>query len=186
MRVFFLSTNQNMAESLRRTLGRSNIDVVHARSFEQARRLLRSPPDIFFADYYIHTERSVPFIKNLQKESLLNGSDVWLTGYNLASSDQQKSLQQVLGSHYWSQPLPYLDIQEHLTSKNTEETFILSSASVRLVGQIWASRSHAILNGEAVRIIFSDGALIREDPPCLLYTSPSPRDLSTSRMPSSA
>ena len=26
----------------------------------------------------------------------------------------------------------------------------------------------------------------REDPVCLLYTSPSPRDLSTSRMPSSA
>ena len=27
---------------------------------------------------------------------------------------------------------------------------------------------------------------IKEDIPCLLYTSPSPRDLSTSRMPSSA
>ena len=169
MRVFFLSTNQNMAESLRRTLGRSNIDVVHARSFEQARRLLSSPPDIFFADYYIHTERSVPFIQNLQKEFLLEGSDIWLTGYNLGSSDQQKSLQKILGSRYWAQPLPYLDIQEHLESQKAEEPVILSSASVRLVGQIWASRSHAILNGDAVRIIFSDGALIREDPPnCLV------------------
>ena len=169
MRVFFLSTNQNMAESLRRTLGRSNIDVIHARSFEQARRLLSSPPDIFFADYYIHSERSIPFIQNLQKESLITGSDVWLTGYNLTSSDQQKSLREVLGSRYWSQPLPYLDIQEHLASKNTDDTFILSSASVRLVGQIWASRSHGILNGDAVRIIFADGALIREDPPnCLV------------------
>ena len=77
MRVFFLSTNQNMAESLRRTLGRSNIDVVHARSFQQARRLLSSPPDIFFADYYIHSEQSVPFIQDLQKEFLLEGSDIW-------------------------------------------------------------------------------------------------------------
>ncbi|MAA78060.1 MAG: hypothetical protein CL916_02285 [Deltaproteobacteria bacterium] len=169
MRVFFLSTNQNMAESLRRTLGRSNIDVVHARSFEQARRLLSSPPDIFFADYYIHTEQSIPFIKKLQKDSLLLGSDIWLTGYNLTSSEQKKSLEQVLGSRYWSQPLPYLDIQDHLVSKDTEQTIILSSASVRLVGQIWASRGHAILNGDASRIIFSDGALIREDPPdCLL------------------
>ena len=169
MRVFFLSTNQNMAESLRRTLGRSNIDVVHARSFQQARRLLSSPPDIFFADYYIHSEQSVPFIQDLQKEFLLEGSDIWLTGYNLGPSDQQKSLQKILGSRYWAQPLPYLDIQEHLESQKTEESYILSSASVRLVGQIWASRSHAILNGDAVRIIFSNGALIREDPPnCLV------------------
>ena len=140
MRVFFLSTNQNMAESLRRTLGRSNIDVVHARSFQQARRLLSSPPDIFFADYYIYSEQSVPFIQDLQREFLLEGSDIWLTGYNLGPSDQQKSLQKILGSRYWAQPLPYLDIQEHLESQKTEESYILSSASVRLVGQIWASQ----------------------------------------------
>ena len=36
-------------------------------------------------------------------------------------------------------------------------------------------------------IIFStEGGVINQDPACLLYTSPSPRDLSTSRMPSSA
>ena len=33
-------------------------------------------------------------------------------------------------------------------------------------------------------IYLQDNPLLRE--PCLLYTSPSPRDLSTSRMPSSA
>ena len=31
-----------------------------------------------------------------------------------------------------------------------------------------------------------DASASDEDSPCLLYTSPSPRDLSTSRMPSSA
>ena len=35
--------------------------------------------------------------------------------------------------------------------------------------------------------LFESGDLeITQFPPCLLYTSPSPRDLSTSRMPSSA
>ena len=34
--------------------------------------------------------------------------------------------------------------------------------------------------------IDSEGGIYRWFPGCLLYTSPSPRDLSTSRMPSSA
>ena len=36
------------------------------------------------------------------------------------------------------------------------------------------------------RKMLIDGYVIRLDYSCLLYTSPSPRDLSTSRMPSSA
>ena len=45
--------------------------------------------------------------------------------------------------------------------------------------------------GEMVRLAVVDasekrGQVVRMANPCLLYTSPSPRDLSTSRMPSSA
>ena len=36
------------------------------------------------------------------------------------------------------------------------------------------------------RLLIEDGADIKKEYYCLLYTSPSPRDLSTSRMPSSA
>ena len=39
---------------------------------------------------------------------------------------------------------------------------------------------------EIVEIVEQEPAMIEEDVDCLLYTSPSPRDLSTSRMPSSA
>ena len=35
-------------------------------------------------------------------------------------------------------------------------------------------------------LVYSDGRVVRPVSVCLLYTSPSPRDLSTSRMPSSA
>ena len=34
--------------------------------------------------------------------------------------------------------------------------------------------------------VFKEFKLVHNNKPCLLYTSPSPRDLSTSRMPSSA
>ena len=101
MDVFFLSNNTNMANSLRRTLGRSNINVVHARSFAQARRLLSSPPDIFFADYYIQSELSIPFIQVLQRQSLLEDTEIWLTGYNLTKQEQEDSLQKVSGNRYW-------------------------------------------------------------------------------------
>ena len=35
-------------------------------------------------------------------------------------------------------------------------------------------------------VVAVDGQTVGQPTPCLLYTSPSPRDLSTSRMPSSA
>ena len=42
-------------------------------------------------------------------------------------------------------------------------------------------------HGKDHQLIFeSMGELINENKPCLLYTSPSPRDNTTSRMPSSA
>ena len=50
----------------------------------------------------------------------------------------------------------------------------------------------AMMGAEAVQILLSEVDLekeiqiIKEELNCLLYTSPSPRDLSTSRMPSSA
>ena len=45
--------------------------------------------------------------------------------------------------------------------------------------EINGGRGYFLTTGDYLRIYQQDG-------PCLLYTSPSPRDLSTSRMPSSA
>jgi tetratricopeptide (TPR) repeat protein len=157
-----------MAESLRLILSKSNINVIHARSLEQARRLLNNPPDVFIVDYYIHSDSGLEQTVQLQREGLLSDCEVWVTGYNLSKKYQEEALKLISGTTFWAQPLPYLDIQEVLESRVPEEVLILSPASVRLVGQIWASRSSAILNGSGIRIIFAEGALIREDPPeCL-------------------
>ena len=43
-----------------------------------------------------------------------------------------------------------------------------------------------IIEGKRERIQYFEGVCIAKKNSCLLYTSPSPRDLSTSRMPSSA
>ena len=60
---------------------------------------------------------------------------------------------------------------------------IVHELNKHIVGQEEAKRAVAIALRNRWRRMQLDSSL-RED--CLLYTSPSPRDLSTSRMPSSA
>ena len=60
-----------------------------------------------------------------------------------------------------------------------------------VVGSSLALVAAGILERESENKLAGSGALnhhvfVLEDKDCLLYTSPSPRDLSTSRMPSSA
>ena len=65
------------------------------------------------------------------------------------------------------------------------------TATVAVVlGQLYVGTGYRVLHGSMQELINKvDGVLLRSEDPfrgCLLYTSPSPRDLSTSRMPSSA
>ena len=69
---------------------------------------------------------------------------------------------------------------------------LLLSYSAGALGESWslAVGSHVQMSKEARDDVALGekigGSLLGDISPCLLYTSPSPRDLSTSRMPSSA
>jgi len=163
MHVFFLSSHQKMAENLRSVLSKSNISVTHARSIDQARRLLRAAPDVFFVDYYVLSQSGIEITKTLKQEGLLEGSEVWLTGYGIANS--KKELMKIAGNRYWPQPLNFFDIQDFLESRQDDQRKVISPTAARMIGQVWASKSTAILAAEGIRLIFANGALIREDPP---------------------
>ena len=165
MRVFLLSGNHQIAEGLRIALSKSNIDVVHARSLEQAKRLLVVPPDILFVDYYLQSSSGIEMAQALQKEGLLGEATIWVTGYNLSAQQLEQTKTALSVEKYWPQPIAYLDVQEFLESQTATDSIVLSPVAVRMVGQVWASKSSAILTGEGTRIIFAEGALIREDPP---------------------
>ena len=64
-----------------------------------------------------------------------------------------------------------------LLRSKSRRTWVLAEESVPLLAKFLSSDARSLDNGNT-----SGEALM----PCLLYTSPSPRDLSTSRMPSSA
>ena len=66
--------------------------------------------------------------------------------------------------------LPYLALFNHALS------------TVMAVG-LMVTASHNPEPDNGIKMIDADGGMLAH---CLLYTSPSPRDLSTSRMPSSA
>ena len=75
---------------------------------------------------------------------------------------------------------------ESMESKVTEVASLLDgyNCAVEVDGGIGPTTVAAVVAAGADRLV-SGSALFRDDD-CLLYTSPSPRDLSTSRMPSSA
>ena len=169
MDVFLLSSNQQMAERLRTTLRKEDINLTFARSLVQAKRLLRLPPDIFMIDYYVGSQKGSDIVQELQKNSLLQNVEIWLTGHNLSKEQQNKTLRMIKGSKYWSQPISYFDILDDLSQRNQEEECALSPSSVRMIGQVWFSRTSAMLTGSTTRLIFSQGAIIREDPKkCLM------------------
>ena len=68
-------------------------------------------------------------------------------------------------------------------------TNIVSSTSVGGIDSPF-TRTRAVLDmmkgWEIMKAVTEGTEYLRENSDCLLYTSPSPRDLSTSRMPSSA
>ena len=76
------------------------------------------------------------------------------------------------------------DVLFFVCSLRTEDVFH-ADASVRKT-QLRLALEHLELDDITKTMLDEMDACDEECRPCLLYTSPSPRDLSTSRMPSSA
>ena len=75
----------------------------------------------------------------------------------------------------WAFQLPTIQL-----NVNVQDTFVLVEARMELLPQ--ASAGPLALRGVELDLL----RVAVDGRDCLLYTSPSPRDLSTSRMPSSA
>ena len=99
--------------------------------------------------------------------------------FNVSAIDQQRMGQ------LWSSTVDTLQ-----RAIDTDESGFIDLAEFKAAWNGWFGQAahpvHALVVID-VQNDFIDGSLaLRQCPACLLYTSPSPRDLSTSRMPSSA
>ena len=65
-------------------------------------------------------------------------------------------------------------------------TFFCFTTDQIVVSQLAVNKSFDFLIGDTFLVSLSDASGVTQDEVCLLYTSPSPRDINSSRMPSSA
>ena len=112
------------------------------------------------------------------------GQKVHPTGFRLGITTQHTSNWYAEKSQYTENLLKDIEVREHLTKK-------LAHASVsRIEIERTADNARVLIHTARPGIVIGkkgeDIDKMREDITCLLYTSPSPRDISGSRMPSSA
>ena len=108
-----------------------------------------------------------------------------ITGFSIRAGDkgylrasigmvlENSILREIFPREYWesSEPLEY-----NFQKRSKELPYLLKIYISAVLGQLTDKELMRILNGEALTQFQN----------CLLYTSPSPRDISGSRMPSSA
>ncbi len=167
MRLVYLSLNRNGAEVLRSCFLKSNINVSLVSDFDRAHHLLQTPADIILVDFYLGSKSGVSIMKQLQlnNPSILD-AEIWLTAYGLKEKSKlvQDAMHEISAKRYWAQPFSVIDMLDVLESNEEEDPISLSPTAVRIIGQVWASRSSVVLTGSNSRLIFANGALIREDP----------------------
>ena len=92
--------------------------------------------------------------------------------------------------HHFHLPGSQIRLRDHMTTYRIYSGLRISTVYLRDlivtcgIHSSWLAASNCRLSGSP--IVFRDPQQCRLSYSCLLYTSPSPRDLSTSRMPSSA
>ena len=128
--------------------------------------------DSYLEDILVPTEKVVQ-IRNGKK---INKEKVYYPGYIMIKADLSGEIPHVIKS--------VTNVIGFLGETKGGEPIPLRTAEVnRLLGKV----DELELSKEHVAIPFTVGESIKVvDGPCLLYTSPSPRDRSLSRMPSSA
>ncbi|MEC7984506.1 MAG: hypothetical protein VX278_05045 [Myxococcota bacterium] len=167
MRLVYLSLNRNSAEILRSCFLRSNIQVSMVSDFERAHHILQNPVDIILVDFYLGSKSGISIMKQLQTNNPgIADVEIWLTAYGLDEKSQtiQNAMHDISANRYWPQPFSALDMLDALESDQEEDSISLSPTAVRILGQVWASKSSVVLTGSNSRLIFANGALIREDP----------------------
>ena len=158
MRLVYLSLNRNGAEVLRSCFLKSNIHVSLVSDFDRAHHILQNPTDVILVDFYLGSKSGVSIMKQLQlnNPSILD-AEIWLTAYGLKEQSKlvQDAMNDISAKRYWAQPFSVIDMLDVLESSQNDDVLMLSPTAVRIIGQVWASRSSVVLTGSNSRLIFA-------------------------------
>ena len=166
MRILHLTLNRQAAELIRATLGGANVSMSIASNYEQVLRL----PDQNFSrvilDRLLYGTTGPEVVKRLQKAGLCLTSDFWLCGKERNSNhpDIASDMEKLTASRYFRLPLSALDIKAALHALTQVKAPNISPTALRMIGQIWASKSSVMLQVDGAEVFFGHGALVHQDP----------------------
>ena len=166
MRLVYVSQNRSFGELLRNTLARANIQVFISHEVDRVQNLFDNKIDFLLVELYLGKSSGVEFIYNLRRSVSLQNTNIWFTAYGETESSPRvkKACEMTKASRFFQQPFSPLELVDLIQDRVQKPKISVSPTALRMISQIWASKSSAILNSSAARLIFCKGALIREDP----------------------
>ena len=147
--------------------------------------------------FYSFNKQAIPFYKSIEtklKIKIYRELDQTRLIKNQGQFDylqkrlQESQYQPILRNHTKTDEW-FSDVSKNAFGAiNVEQTAIINTSELLQGIKEWLSERNSLRNTEFdyQQIQDKNKQVIYQDISCLLYTSPSPRDLSTSRMPSSA
>ena len=134
--------------------------------------------------------RRVQLQQKQRKKNHLRTFDGWTLDLNKRELTSPENEKQTLSAGEYQLLLAFMEQagevmnRDQLTNRIRNREWFPDDRYIDvLVGQLRKKLGEKAANAKIISTIHGTGYLFT---PCLLYTSPSPRDLSTSRMPSSA
>ena len=124
-------------------------------------------------------------LKTVSRPKKANEDNLSLQGQSAVETSGEEDAETLLKLQIHSQLIKEMDLKKDLTNTKGDKNKAdeLRNKTQQVISNITDRLAKGVTRDQRSRIIKE---VLDESLGCLLYTSPSPRDLSTSRMPSSA
>ena len=166
MRILYLTLNRHGAELIRTTLGHSDIDFSIASTFGQVEVLPYEDYRVIIVDEHLKSISGVQLVKQISLLGWPQEAEYWYCVHGKSEEDSniQKQMKSIGATRLLKKPLSGLDLRMALMSLDTLAEDTIIPGTLRMVAQIWASKSSVVVQSNSAKAFFSLGALAREDP----------------------
>jgi tetratricopeptide (TPR) repeat protein len=181
MKILYVTKNRTFGEMIRSSVQRAGFEVFVLSRISLIDRYVEKQPRLILFEWGIDATAQKVFSSIVEK---LPEITKWLV-FNQPEDDLevQRFYKENQFSMYWKQPLSalvlldkiqeYRDVDEKkaqgLSTKTASQSDVYSTIDinptvVRMIGQVWFSRSSMIISGESGKLSFAKGALIKQEP----------------------
>ena len=159
--LLFVSTNRHFGETLRKILSRTNTNVTIATSFGEVQRFAERYFHFLLVDMVVGEHSAADLIEVLSPYQHFDRTERWLMGESRIGRLERKQLKADLeASQFFAHPFSPLDVLDALVKPKTVKQKVLHLSSLRLVSQVWVSKSSMVLKTNSLKVIFMGGSVV--------------------------